>query len=102
MLTHYEPTFKCEKCQKMFTLKSELNRHSKACGSRVRCTMCPKIFTNIKYLHDHMSSKDASPNDWKNICQICPLKPKFQYRVALHQHQKRCHINPDFLMISLP
>ena len=63
MLTHYEPTFKCEKCQKMFNLKSELNRYSKACGSRVQCTMCPKMFTNFKYLHDHMSSKHASPSD---------------------------------------
>ena len=58
--------------------------------------MCPKMFTNVKYLHDHVSSKHASPNDWKNNCQICLSKPKFQYRDALCQHQKRCHINPDF------
>ena len=76
-LIHASPSFACDKCNVKFTQKSERNRHSKTCGTQVQCSQCPKYFTNIKYLQEHLATKHANSKTWRCVCEICPTNPSF-------------------------
>ena len=78
--------FKCDKCDKMFTLKSSLNRHLNTCGSKVDIINQVKELTsenqNIKeqnnilkkQLGDALEREEKLRQDYKNLALTCANK----------------------------
>ena len=98
MKSHMELEYECDKCEKKYRYKSQLTKHLKVCGTKRRCQCphCKKMLKEPRYLKDHISTKHALPENWKFQCKICDMKPKFQYRDALHRHNRKEHRENNF------
>lgn len=57
------PSFECEKCNKIFTLKKNLARHMKICTGvdMNKCPNCEKVFANRRSKYKHKKHCKESP-----------------------------------------
>ena len=90
-----EKKFKCTypKCIRMYKTKAEYNRHynyrhkqKSAESQEIKCKMCDKIFSKVKYLKEHMKSHmDNLPFG----CHLCGKCFKWRSGHKLHIDEER-------------
>ncbi|CAF1063295.1 unnamed protein product [Brachionus calyciflorus] len=92
---HAAKSFKCVKCYKEFSIKSEMERHETNCGKLLKCTQCGVGYSTLAALHKHVKNKNHVQesinknfvkNDinskipitkTKNFNKILPVQPVF-------------------------
>ena len=84
----------CDKCERRFHLKMELQIHYNLChkGEKtIKCRICDQNCKNRIELHKHKIS--AHPTEEKpekpHICKLC--EARFRQKVYLSEHVKRVH-----------
>ena len=92
-----EKKFKCTypKCIKMYKTKAEYNCHynyrhkqKSAESQEIKCKMCDKMFSKVKYLKEHMKSHMDDLPFW---CHLCGKRFKWRSGHKLHideEHKK--------------
>ena len=87
--------FKCDRCVKMFSKKSNMLRHQKTCLGKVflmlKCSNCSKIFRSPKSLRQHLRNKCAQNNGWK--CRMC--EEVFCDQESMFSHKRRQHLEVE-------
>ena len=90
--------FKCNKCEKTFTFRCYLERHSRSCigFTPFQCEICKKFFTEADKLanhtcrHEKPQSKSKTKEAWK--CNNC--EKLFTCKSHLKSHSKSCTPTP--------
>ena len=85
MKFHYEPSHRCEVCQKSFHCKSTLNSHKKThTGEKPHvCSICDKSFAHKQSLQIHQATHS---DERKFKCNICPDERYFKTKNHLRNH----------------
>ncbi|XP_048002568.1 uncharacterized protein LOC125239116 [Leguminivora glycinivorella] len=95
--THFEKTFSCKFCHKLFKCNSHVNRHTKRVHTKPRvkradanfyCDICNKAFSKkknlVKHIQIHMILKKEAP------CGIC--NKLFRTKIDVNRHLRRIHM----------
>ena len=87
--TDFKEDFKCQICQKTFSLQSSLKAHMKLHQTRknFQCQMCEKVFLKKKNLGTHVTSVHNDENEFP--CQECGQS--FGSKNVLKQHMVQVH-----------
>ena len=88
-------SFKCEICEKQFTSKKTLEKHSEEFHNEevkasFRCEICQLDCSNIWNLTQHVKTHNKI-QDKTYVCTFCPDQKTFKYSRDLRRHNLSAH-----------
>ena len=84
-------TFKCDKCEKHFKVKTKLKRHVLAVHEGIKefkCEICDKAFSQKSHKNSHMENVHEGIRNF--YCDLCENK-SFVKSIDLRNHMKNYH-----------
>lgn len=84
--THYDAVDTCLTCGKNFSTASNLSRHMEKGACELQCEGCAKTFTRRSTMINHLRKCQAAdkPSEW--FCELCGIT--FEAKVHLERHRK--------------
>ncbi|XP_072042638.1 uncharacterized protein [Amphiura filiformis] len=105
--------FKCDLCERRFTMASQCNEHQAVHYGGFKCEYCPRAFGSKSGKAYHENVVHVQKGESPHVCKICGAKFKSPYKRNKHEerHQRKTSTatsNPDPMpaitdpMLSLP